>query len=84
MKLIVDFIDKFGGDALYHLGFGALIVALGLPFGWTGVIMAYILMVISSIIKEKYLDVACEWKEIGWACLGGFFIVFYKILLSLF
>lgn len=71
MKLANWFIDKFGVDKMLHFLGGALIVAIFSPFGWGGVLSGFVLMLILSFIKEKYLDSVYDNKDIIAATLGG-------------
>lgn len=71
MKLVNWFIDKCGTDKMLHFLGGALMVATLSPFGWGGVLSGFVLMLILSFIKEKYLDNVYDNKDIIAATLGG-------------
>lgn len=83
MKLIDDFAKKYGSDKLMHCEGGAVITALGLPFGIIPTIIMFIFMFGISVIKEKYLDSFFDWGDILWACYGGGAIVVYSLIVFL-
>ena len=81
MKLTNWFVNNFGTDKMLHFMGGALMVAVLSPFGWWGVAVGFVLMLILSFVKEQYLDSAFDKKDIIAATLGGIVsIVLYAII----
>ena len=83
MKLTNWFVDKFGTDKMLHFMGGALMVAVLSPFGWWGVVIGFILMLILSFAKEQWLDSVFDKKDIIAATLGGIVAICIYVIIDL-
>ncbi len=85
MKFIDDLANNFGIDKILHFIGGGWIVSLFTPFGWLGLIIGFILMLILSFVKELYLDDSFDKRDIIFGCFGGgVSIVLYVLFRLLF
>ena len=81
MKLTNWFVEKFGTDKMLHFMGGALMVAVLSPFGWWGVAIGFILMLVLSFVKEQWFDSIFDKKDIIAATLGSIVaIILYAII----
>lgn len=81
MELTNWFIKKFGTDKMLHFMGGALMVAVLSPFGWWGVAIGFILMLVLSFAKELWFDSVFDKKDIIAATLGGIVaLILYTII----
>lgn len=83
MKLTNWFVNNFGTDKMLHFMGGALMVALLSPFGWWGVAIGFILMLVLSFVKEQWLDSFFDIKDIIAAALGGIMSVIVYLIIYL-
>lgn len=84
MKLTNWFVDKFGTDKMLHFMGGALMVSVLSPFGWWGVAIGFILMLILSFAKEQWFDSIFDKKDIIAATLGGIVAIVLYVIIRLF
>lgn len=70
MKLSDLIVEHFGSDKVMHFLGGAWILALATPFGWNGILVAFILAMVLSYSKEKWLDENFEWPDVLSAFCG--------------
>lgn len=84
MRIIDKIVSKFGTDKVLHFLGGGWIVSLFSPIGYYGLLIGFILMLVVSIIKEKWLDDFFEWKDILAASIGGCISVLFYVILSQF
>lgn len=84
MKLTNWFVEKFGTDKMLHFMGGALMVAVLSPFGWWGVAIGFILMLVLSFAKEQWLDSIFDKKDIIAATLGGIVSIILYVIIRLF
>ena len=81
MKIINYINEKIGSDKIMHFLGGGWIVSIGSPFGWWGILIAFIVMLLLSVIKEKFLDEFFDVKDIIAACAGsGVSAILYLII----
>ena len=81
MNLTNWFVEKFGTDKMLHFLGGALMVAVLSPFGWWGVAIGFILMLVLSFAKEQWFDSIFDKKDIIAATLGSIVaIILYAII----
>lgn len=79
MKIINKLIEKYGADKLLHYAVGGWLTAIGSLFGWIGLIIGFILVVVLSFIKER-LDDKRDKKDILAGVLGGItMVIIYSI-----
>jgi hypothetical protein len=78
MKLTDKLVEKFGHDKLLHFLVAAWVVSVCSSYG-VGCI-AWIIIILLSIIKEKIFDDYSDTKDIIAGALGGF----VSLLLSIF
>ena len=79
MKITDKLVEKVGYDKLLHFLVAAWVVSACLLYG-TGVgCIAWIVIVILSIIKEKLFDNYLDAKDIFAGALGGFVSLFLSI-----
>ena len=78
MKLTDKLVEKFGHDKLLHFLVAAWVVSVCSLYG-VGCI-AWIIIILLSIIKEKIFDDYADTKDIIAGTLGGF----VSLLLSIF
>ena len=83
MKLTNWFVNKFGTDKMLHFMGGALMVAVLSPFGWWGIAVGFILMLLLSFVKEKYFDSTFDVKDIIAATLGSIVAVSCYAIIAL-
>lgn len=84
MKLTNWFVEKFGTDKMLHFLGGALMVSVLSPFGWWGVAIGFILMLILSFAKEQWFDSIFDKKDIIAATLGGIVAIVLYVIIRLF
>ena len=83
MELTNWFVKKFGTDKMLHFMGGALMVAVLSPFGWWGVAIGFILMLVLSFAKEQWFDSVFDKKDIIAATLGGIVAVSLYAIIDL-
>lgn len=71
MNLTNKLVEKFGADKLLHFLLGWVIVSMGAPFGYIGIVISTILACFLSVIKEFKLDVVKDMKDLIAGCLGA-------------
>lgn len=71
MEKINNFIATIGADKVMHFAIGGWVVSMFSPFRVLGMTLAYILLLVVSILKEKYLDAYADNKDIVAAMIGG-------------
>lgn len=80
MNLTDKLVEKFGADKLLHFLLGWVIVSLGSPFGYIGIVIATIIGCLLSVIKEYKLDAVKDFKDLIAGCLGilssGIYFIF--------
>ena len=80
MNLTNKLVEKFGADKLLHFLLGWVIVSIGSPFGYIGIVIGIILACFLSVIKEFKLDTVKDMKDLIAGCLGavisGIYFVF--------
>lgn len=84
MELTNWFVKKFGTDKILHFMGGALMVAVLSPFGWWGVAIGFILMLVLSFAKEQWFDSVFDKKDIIAATLGGIVAIVLYVIIKLF
>ncbi len=80
MNLTDKLVEKFGADKLLHFLLGWVIVSMGSPFGYIGIVIGVILVGILSIIKEYKLDTANDTKDMIAGILGAVISGIYFVL----
>ena len=81
MQIIDKIINKCGTDKVLHFLVGAWITSMFSPFGWLGIIIGTVTMLILSFIKEIWLDDVFDKKDIIAACIGsGVSTLFYLLI----
>ena len=83
MKFIDNIINKVGVDKVLHFFGGGWTVAMFSPIGWLGILIGFALMLVISVIKEKFFDTKFDIKDIIAACIGGGISVIVYLLLTL-
>lgn len=83
MKLTNIIVNHFGSDKVMHFLGGAWIVALATPFGWWGMLIGFIIVMLLSFAKEQWLDDIFEWYDILAAFLGCVATVIIYLLILL-
>lgn len=83
MKLTNIIVNHFGSDKVMHFLGGAWIVALATPFGWRGMLIGFIIVMLLSFAKEQWLDDIFEWYDILAAFLGCVATVIIYLLILL-
>lgn len=71
MNLTNKLVEKFGADKLLHFLLGWVIVSMGTPFGYIGIVISTILACFLSVIKEFKLDTVKDMKDLIAGCLGA-------------
>lgn len=81
MKKLNNFLNKVGIDKALHFAVGGWIVSILSPFGIGAMGIAFIIMLILSVIKEKLLDEQVDIYDIVAAFIGGFisFILYIPV-----
>lgn len=80
MKLTDKLVEKIGADKLLHFFVAAWIVAECKAYGIEAGCIAWITVVILSVIKEKVLDKHIDAKDIFAGALGGFTSLVLQII----
>ena len=80
MKLTDKLVEKFGADKLLHFLLGWVIVSIGSPFGYIGIVIGIILVGVLSSIKEYKLDVVKDMKDLIAGILGAAISGIYFVL----
>lgn len=82
---IVKCLDKFGIDKALHCFLGGWITAIGLSYSFLIGIIAFILVIVFSFVKEYMIDKDGDFKDIVAGVLGGIisFIAYIPALLLL-
>lgn len=82
MKIINDFLEKYGADKFLHLLVASNIILLGSLFGLCGFIIAWLILIPLMFLKE-FLDEQFDWYDILWGAYGGIMssIAFISLLL---
>ena len=70
MNLTNKLVEKFGADKLLHFLLGWVIVSMGSPFGYIGIVIGTILACVLSVIKEFKLDAVKDMKDLIASVLG--------------
>lgn len=83
MKFIDDLTKNLGVDKLLHFLGGGWIVSMFTPFGWCGLIIGFILMLILSLIKELFLDDFFDKGDIIAGCFGGVISIILFVIFKL-
>lgn len=83
MKLTNIIVNHFGSDKVMHFLGGAWIIALATPFGWWGMLIGFIIVMLLSFAKEQWLDDIFEWYDILAAFLGCVATVIIYLLILL-
>ena len=84
MKILDNFIEKIGADKLHHFFVGGWICSMFSPLGIVAIIIAFILTLCLSIVKEQFLDDKCELKDILAASLGGVTSIIIYLIIMIF
>lgn len=71
MNLTNKLVEKFGADKLLHFLLGWVIVSIGSPFGYIGIVIGIILVGVLSMIKEYKLDAVKDMKDLIAGILGA-------------
>ena len=79
MNLTNKLVKKFGADKLLHFLLGWVIVSIGSPFGYIGIVIATFIACLLSVIKEYKLDAVKDMKDLIAGCLGAAVSVIYFI-----
>lgn len=79
MKIINKLVEIYGADKLLHYAVGGWLTAIGSLFGWIGLIIGFILVVVLSFIKER-LDDKRDKKDILAGVLGGITMVIIYLI----
>lgn len=79
MKIINKLVERYGADKLLHYAVGGWLTAIGSLFGWIGLIIGFILVVVLSFIKER-LDDKRDKKDILAGVLGGITMVIIYLI----
>ena len=74
MKITNKLVEKFGADKLLHYAVGGWITAIGSLFGWIGLIVGLVLVIILSFLKER-LDDKIDKKDTLAGVLGSMTMV---------
>lgn len=82
MKLTDTIVNRFGTDKVMHFLGGAWITALATPFGWWGILVAFILTMVLSFVKEKRFDTTFDWYDILAAFSGSVATMLIYIIIS--
>lgn len=64
------FVNTFGGDKVMHFLGGAWITSILSVYGWYGIIAGIALVLVLSVVKEKFLDSVFDGKDIAAAAAG--------------
>ena len=82
---IVKCLDKFGIDKALHCFLGGWITAIGLSYSFMIGILAFILVIVLSFVKEYMIDKDGDFKDIIAGVLGSIisFIAYIPALLLL-
>lgn len=80
MNLTNKLVEKFGADKLLHFLLGWVIVSMGSPFGYIGIVVATIIACLLSVIKEYKLDAVKDMKDLIAGCLGALSSGIYFVL----
>lgn len=83
MKLTDWMVNTFGNDKILHFFGGGWITSMFSPFGWTGILIAFAIVIILSFIKESFLDDIFDGKDILAAIIGGTVSIGIFALISL-
>lgn len=68
---IYGLMHKYGIDKTLHFTLGGWLVSLFSPLGILAMTIAYVVLLIISIVKEKMLDAYADKKDIVAAMIGG-------------
>ena len=80
MNLTNKLVEKFGADKLLHFLLGWLIVSMGVPFGYIGIVIGTILACFLSVIKEFKFDAVKDMKDMIAGILGAVSSGIYFVL----
>lgn len=80
MKLTDKLVEKVGADRLLHFFVAAWVVAECKAYGIEAGCIAWITVVILSVIKEKVFDKHIDAKDIFAGALGGFTSLVLQII----
>ena len=80
MKLTDKLVEKFGADKLLHFLLGWVIVSLGSPFGYIGIVISIFIACLLSAIKEFELDAVKDMKDMIAGILGALSSGIYFVL----
>ena len=80
MKLTDKLVQKIGADKLLHFFVAAWVVAECKAYGIEAGCIAWITVVILSVIKEKLFDKYVDAKDIFAGALGGFTSLVLQII----
>lgn len=81
MKLTDKLISKYGADKLLHFTVSSLIVSYFSLINIYCAIISFIIILIMSYIKEKYLDNNFDKKDIIAAIFGGLLSIIIKLII---
>jgi hypothetical protein len=84
MKIIDNIVNKFGYDKVMHFLLGGWITSICSPFGWVGIIIGILIVLILSIVKEKFFDTVFDWKDIFAAMIGCVISVLIYLIIVFF
>lgn len=84
IKFINKIKEKYGEDKLTHLFGGAWLVSLLSPFKWLGILIGFLIMLVFSFVKEKFLDDHFDKLDILFACIGSIISALCYLLISIF
>lgn len=78
-----NFIDKVGVDKMLHFLVGGWLTTIGLILGLKGGLIALFILLLVSIVKEKYMDNEFTKDDIKAALIGSgaSFIIYFILLL---
>lgn len=80
MKLTDKLVEKFGADKLLHFLLGWVIVSIGSPFDYVGIVIATVIACLLSAIKEFKLDAVKDMKDMIAGILGAVSSGIYFVL----
>lgn len=72
MRKVNAWIEKVGIDKITHFAVAAWIVAECKAYGIGAACIGWVLVLVLSFIKEKWMDVELNAKDLWWGVCGGF------------
>lgn len=80
MKLTDKLVEKVGSDKLLHFLLTAWLVAEFKILGVIPTLIVFSIIIIVGILKERYMDVIPDYKDLKWSIYGGVTSLFLYIL----